>query len=218
MARTDERLRKHGIVAVSVSLLLVSALLASACSSSTKTARAASATPSAVAPVTNQSAYRYAPAAGLLWYLLPPRADQPRCRPGCRPRLVRPAFQARAIAGVDTVAAGGHRWRLIVSLRKPAAAQLARVTRRHKRGSQIVIAVGRRLLVHAPLTLPILGGVWQISGLRFRVATELANSLRRVVAGYPAPHRQRHHHRSHHRRGHHHRRHHHGHRRAGPSH
>jgi len=220
-----------GKVAVgTVAMLSSVVLLATACSGGSSSAPAHAA-PGTNAVVVNHAAYKYAGARGLVWYVLPPRGRQRSCHPSCSAQLVRPAFRAPAIASVDIVPAQHHRWRLIIQLRRTSMVSLAKATRRHPRGSEIVIAVGSHFLVHAPLRLPIVNGVWQISGLSHGSALQVARVLRSIAHGYAKParhhtsrqrqHRQGHHrlhrhhrsrHRHHHRTRRHHRarRHHHG--------
>lgn len=208
MSRTDRaRLRSNATAAVALGVSLL--LAAAACSSSSGGAPASAPTHRAVL-TNNHSPYHFAAASGLVWYVLPPAARQRKCQLSCQARVVKPAFRTPAIASVDTVATAGGKWRLIIQLRRRAAAQLAAVSRHHRSGSEIVIGVGRQLLVHAPLRLPIVGGVWQISGLRYRTAVMIATQLRRIAAGYPTPTRHHHRHRKqHHHSRRHHRRHHH---------
>jgi hypothetical protein len=203
--RSTARGRPAGVVAT----LLAATLVASACSGSSSTGSAAPTT-SGNAVVVNHAAYRFAAAHGLAWYVLPPRNRQRSCHPSCTAQLVRPAFRSNVIASVDVVPAKHHSWRLIIALRRPATDQLARVTKHHRRGSEIVIAVGNHFLVHAPLRQPIVNGVWQISGLSRTVAARVARVLQSIAHGYPKP--ARHHHRHHHHERHRHRHHHHKHR------
>jgi hypothetical protein len=118
---------------------------------------------------------------------------------------VHAGFRAPRIASVDTVANGGHRWRLIVALRRASTVKLAALYRDHRRGTEVVIGIGDQVLVHTRLATRIAGGVWQISGLRFGSAQRDARLLRAIAAGYPKP--KPHHHRRHHRRRHRHRHH-----------
>jgi len=209
-----DRLTLPGRPAGMIATLLTMALAGTACSGSSSGGPATPATSSSgTAVVVNHAAYRFAAAHGLVWYVLPPKPKQRPCHPSCTAHLVRPAFRASAIASVDTVPAQHRTWRLIIQLRRPAMVNLAKVTRHHRRGSEIVIAVGNRFLVHAPLRLPIVNGVWQISGLSRGSALRVARVLRSIAHGYPTPkrHHSKHHrrHRHRHRTRHHHRARHH---------